>query len=105
MVGEASGCRKPPEVTSIIVDQGNRKSLLLFMVHIRQHLFNALMSRLSAFLPSTGTGKRSRAVRFAPSHALRERTGIEMPPWTGGYPAENNSQGYLDGPEPRSTTT
>jgi hypothetical protein len=76
-VTNASGGRKTPElmrfpapeVTSIIVDQRNRKSLLSFMVHIRQHPFNAWTSHLSAFLPRIATGKQDWAVRVVLNHA------------------------------------
>ena len=64
-----------PEVTSSIVDQSNRKSLLSFMVHIRQHLSIALTSRLSAFLPRTGTGKQGRAARFVPNPRVARKLG------------------------------
>jgi hypothetical protein len=52
------------DVISIIVDHSNRKSLLSFMVRIRQHLSKALTFRFLAFRHRTGTGERGCAVRI-----------------------------------------
>lgn len=100
------------DVTSIIVDQKNRKSLLLFMVGIRQHLFNALPSLLSTFPPRTGTGERGCTVRIVPNKAwlrqvsrlLHGRSGLQAPPWTG-VCRRRRKAGFLDGPRPQHTTT
>jgi hypothetical protein len=50
-----------PDITSIIVDRINRKYLLLFIFHIRQHLQQDIDAGLSALPPRTGSGKQGRA--------------------------------------------
>ena len=83
-----------PDVTSIIVDHWNRKSLLLFMFRIRQDVLDEFMSHLSTSLARTGTGKQGWAALFLldsapapgqPTVTRRSggsRSGMEARPWT-----------------------
>jgi hypothetical protein len=109
-----SGCRKvprrmqfpAPDVSSIIVDHRNRKSLLSFMVRIRQHSSNALMFRFCVFASNQDRRTVLRgadlpeprppapAQRAAVHGPVERRSGRKAAPGTRGRAAGDDNKGF-----------